>query len=98
MLEATNIAVAAGTLVLALFTWPAATAGRKAATAAELAAEATQRAADASSDGANATKRLANEARVDRKLAWRPHLGLRVATPGEVPVSGAPVSVQVTLA
>lgn len=97
VLEATNIAVAAGTLVLALFTWRAATAGRKAARAAELAADATQRAAEASRDGANATKRLADEARVDRELAWRPHLGLAVATPGEVPCSGAPVSVQVTL-
>jgi len=58
VLEATNIAVAGGTLVLALFTWKAARAGQRAAKAGQLAAEATQQAAQASRDEANATIQL----------------------------------------
>jgi len=80
-LEATNIAVAGGTLVLALFTWKAARAGQQAAKAGQLAAEATQQAAQASRDEANATIQLAKEARKDRELTWRPHLGFAVTIP-----------------
>ena len=78
VLEATNIAVAGGTLVLALFTWKAARAGQQAAKAGQLAAEATQQAAQASRDEAGATIQLAKEARTDRELAWRPHLGFAI--------------------
>jgi len=76
ILEITNIAVAGGTSVLALFTWMAARAGQVAAKAGQLAAEATREAALASRDEATATIQLAMEAQKDRELAWRPHLGL----------------------
>jgi hypothetical protein len=73
VLDATNITVAGGTLVLALFTWRAARASQQAAKAGQLAAEATQQAAQASRDEADATIQLAREAREDRELAWRLH-------------------------
>ena len=82
-LEATNITVAGGTLVLALFTWEAARAGQLAAKAGQLAAEATQQAAQASRDEADATIQLAKEAQKDRELAWRPHLGVDATIPNK---------------
>jgi hypothetical protein len=66
-LEATNITVALGTLILAFFTW-------RAARASQAAAEATKEAARAARDEADATATLAAQAEQDRELAWRPHL------------------------
>ncbi len=66
-LEATNITVALGTLILAFFTW-------RAARASQAAAEATREAARAARDEADATATLAAQAEQDRELVWRPHL------------------------
>lgn len=68
-----DIAVAGGTLILAIFTWRAAEASRSAA-------EATGRAAEAAQIEAEATVQLAQEAREDRELAWRPYLVVDVIT------------------
>lgn len=62
-----DIAVAGGTLILAIFTWRATEASRSAA-------EATGPAAEAAQIEADATVQLAQEAREDRELAWRPYL------------------------
>ena len=64
-----TFAVVLATLVLAIFTYKAAAASKKAA-------EATETAAQASRDVADATIALARQAREDRELAWRPHLGI----------------------
>jgi len=97
-LEATNIAVAGGTLVLAMFTWKAASAAQQAAKAGQLAAEATQQAAQASRDEADATIQLAKEARKDRELAWRPHLGFDATIPNKTGALDAPsLLVQISL-
>ena len=66
-----DIAVAGGTLILAIFTWRAAAASRRAA-------EATDQAAGAAKVEAEATVRLAKQAREDRELAWRPHIAIEV--------------------
>ncbi len=98
VLEATEIAVAGGTLVLALFTSKAPRAGRQAAKAGQLAAEATQQAAQASRDEADATIALAKEAQKDRELPWRPHLGFAVIIPEKAqPPDPPPRLVQISL-
>jgi len=73
-----NLAVAGGTIILAFFTWRAAEASRSAA-------EATGRAAEAAQIEAEATVQLAQEAREDRELAWRPHLGVLMGQPSAAP-------------
>lgn len=79
-LDATNVAVAFGTLVLAFFTWKAARASQEAARASQTAAEATEAAAQAARDEADATVSLAHQAEHDRELAWRPHLVIDIQT------------------
>ena len=71
--DGATFAVAAATLVLAFFTW-------RAARAAVEASKAANDAAQAGRDEADATTDLARQAREDRELAWRPHLGIEVPT------------------
>lgn len=73
-----DLAVAVGTAILAFTTWRATTASQIATRAAEQTARAAQAEADA-------TMQLAQEARKDRELAWRPHLDISMSQTAALP-------------